>query len=248
MKAAVDISKGDTATASPSRADSYRMFNRISRRYDLLNRLLSFGLDIHWRRKLVDLLAESNPQCVVDLACGTGDVILTALKQRISFRSIVGIDKAEQMLKIAGEKLVSEQNGRRALLVKADGLALPIADGSTEAVTIAFGIRNMTETELCLREMWRILVPKGRALILEFSLPSNRVWRRLHLFYLRNVVPLLGRIISGDRFAYSYLNRTIETYPYGERFCDLMKKSGFAKVSALPLTGGIVTIYRGEKH
>ena len=147
-----------------------------------------------------------------------------------------------------GEKLASRQNGKRALLVKADGLAIPIADGSAEAVTIAFGIRNMTETGLCLREMWRILAPEGRVLILEFSLPRNPVWRGLHLFYLRNVVPFLGRIISGDSFAYSYLNRTIETYPYGERFCILMREAGFVEVSALPLTGGIVTIYQGEKR
>jgi len=234
----------------PSRTEAHFMFDRISRRYDLLNRILSFGLDIYWRRRLIgklESLDESGKTLrVLDLATGTGDVAL-AISRRFTGSAILGIDKSEQMLKLALQKRRSGSRTGSVSLARGDGLAIPVQDSSFDAVTIAFGIRNMPDTLACLSEMRRLLAADGKALILEFSFPRNVLLRPLHRIYLRYLVPLIGRIVSGDAVAYRYLDQTIETYTQGDEFCTLMKDAGFTDVSASRLNGGIVTIYEGKK-
>jgi demethylmenaquinone methyltransferase/2-methoxy-6-polyprenyl-1,4-benzoquinol methylase len=223
------------------------MFDRISRRYDLLNRVLSLGLDGYWRRKTIGELSSDKHLRILDLACGTGDVPIAAALACPN-RQVVGVDKAAQMLALAQRKIEDSALGHRVLLIRGDGMNIPAGNGSFDAVTIAFGIRNMPDTLTCLSELHRLLRIGGKAVILEFSLPRNRLLKALHIFYLRRIVPRVGKFLSGDGYAYSYLNKTIETYPYGAEFCSIMSKAGFADVSSRPLTMGIVSIYTGIKN
>jgi demethylmenaquinone methyltransferase/2-methoxy-6-polyprenyl-1,4-benzoquinol methylase len=231
--------------SAPSRANAHQMFDRISRRYDLLNHLLSLGLDFYWRRRAVGKLDRKPQQVILDLACGTGDLTLAAA-QRQRESVVLGIDKAPNMLRIAAQKIAAG-NSESIRLLLGDGLAIPVRDSSCDAAMIAFGIRNMPDTVACLQELHRVLNVGGKVIILEFSQPTSRVFRALHRFYLRRVVPVVGRLISGDGYAYSYLDQTIETYVHGESFCRLMKESGFVEIIAEPLSFGIVTIYTGRK-
>ena len=222
------------------------MFDRIAGRYDLLNHLLSAGLDRRWRKRVANLLPPGDNLHVLDLACGTGDqlIALTASGRVVHG---VGLDLAEEMLTIGREKISQRGLEQVLSLQTGDAENLPFDQNSFDAVTIAFGIRNMIDVKRTLREMLRVLKPKGRALILEFSIPRHRLVRGPYLFYLRHVLPRLGAIISGDSAAYRYLNETIETFPHGEVFCQIMRDTGFANVTATPLTAGIVSLYRGDK-
>lgn len=229
----------------PSRRQVWQMFDRISRRYDLLNRLLSFRRDVAWRRRAAVALPEGDRLRVLDMATGTGDQLL-ALYDSKQVALGVGIDLAERMLDIAAQKIKMRGLENVLTIQTGDALAAPFPDRSFHAVSISFGIRNVVDVSSCLREMHRLLTPGGRALILEFSVPQNRFWRAAHLLYLRHVLPGVGRIISGDANAYRYLNETIESFPCGERFASLMRQAGFSEVAIVPLTGGIATLYIGE--
>jgi demethylmenaquinone methyltransferase/2-methoxy-6-polyprenyl-1,4-benzoquinol methylase len=230
----------------PSRTNIHQMFDRISRRYDLLNHLLSLGLDFYWRRRAVDKLDRKPNQRILDLACGTGDLALAAARRLNNGFRVIAIDKAPQMLQLAADK-IARRSVNSISLALGDGMALPIKDASLDAAMIAFGIRNMPDTYECLKEIHRLLNLGGKAVVLEFSLPSNQILRSLHRFYLRRFVPTVGRIVSGDQYAYRYLDQTIETYAQGEAFCGLMRHAGFVEVIAEPISFGIVTIYTGRK-
>ena len=227
--------------------DSWRMFNMISEHYDLLNQLLSFGIDRHWRRVLVKYLSLSDRKNILDLATGTGDILLTILKNEKRIIEAVGIDLAANMMAIGLAKIDKSGLSQQIRLLRGDAAHIPFDAAHFENVTIAFGIRNMNDPIVVLREMNRVLTPKGRGIILEFSLPANKFLRALHLFYLRMIVPLIGGLVSGHTEAYRYLNQTIETFSYGEPFCRLMQEAGFTRSTAHPLMGGIATIYVGEK-
>jgi demethylmenaquinone methyltransferase/2-methoxy-6-polyprenyl-1,4-benzoquinol methylase len=233
--------------SDPSRKEVWRMFDRIARNYDFLNRVLSLGVDVAWRRKMVDFLSSHQDQHILDLATGTADQLLFIFDKSDRVKSGVGMDLAEKMLEIGRRKV-----GRRGLfgtisLRKGDAMNIPADDEAFDAVTISFGIRNMTAPAKALREMYRVLKPGGRALFLEFSLPHNPLIRATHLFYLRHILPRVGAVVSGDSFAYQYLNETIETFPYGEAFCNLLWDAGFKAVRAHELTFGVATIYEGER-
>ncbi len=222
------------------------MFDRIAHRYDLLNRLLSLGRDVAWRKKLVRHLPEGRDLEVIDLATGTADVLL-ALETSGRVRRGIGVDLSWGMLTFGRKKVVARGLDDRLLLVRSDATRLGVAGEAFDAVTIAFGIRNVTDVAAGLREIHRLLKPGGRALILEFSLPQNRPFRWLYLFYFRHVLPRLGGLISGDSQAYHYLNRTVETFPYGADFEALMADAGFRHAKGIPLTLGIATLYIGAK-
>ena len=231
---------------NPSRENNWQMFDRIAHRYDLLNHLLSFDIDRRWRRRVNEFLPKGDRLDVLDLACGTGDQLL-ALYSGGRVQSGVGIDLAENMLALGRRKIDAAGLGDRLQLQTGDAQRLAFADGTFDVVTISFGIRNMVDVGLALCEMLRVLRPGGRALVLEFSLPRSRLTRSVYLFYLRHILPRLGRALSGNSEAYRYLNRTIETFPDGEAFCRLMTDSGFNRVRHSPLTFGIATIYAGDK-
>jgi len=243
----VDGSCPSDNEAIPSRAGVWRMFDRVANRYDLLNRLLSLRQDVVWRNKLAKYLPDHSEQEVLDIATGTADVLLSLFRRCDKIEFAVGIDMAEKMLQLGRGKAATDGLSNRISFVRADAECLPFVDASFDAVTVAFGIRNMTDLSKAFAEMRRVLKPGGRALILEFSLPRNRIIRGLYLVYFRHILPLLGAVISGDRWAYMYLNKTVETFPFGEEFCDLIQQAGFTGVQAIPLTFGIATIYHGGK-
>jgi len=222
------------------------MFDRIAHRYDLLNRLLSMGTDIRWRKQMAQHLPEGDALNVLDLATGTADVLISLRKHAPRVRRGVGMDMSGGMLHHGLEKLRHLGLHGPFQLVRADATCVAAASGAFDAATISFGIRNVLDVSAGLREMRRVLRPGGRALILEFSLPGNRLLRALYLFYFRNILPLLGGLISGDASAYRYLNETVESFPYGEAFCVLMRDAGFSGVRAIPLSFGIATLYVGE--
>ncbi len=228
-------------------AESWKMFDRIAERYDLLNRLLSFRRDVAWRKFLYEKLPEGTGLRVLDLATGTGDVLLglAVLGDKVSRG--VGLDKSAKMLALGRQKA-----GKRGLLnavklLRGDASALCIKGDSFDAATMAFGIRNVPDVPRTLREIRRILKPGGRVLILEFSLPRNRIIRGLYLFYFRNILTRVGAFVSRDRHAYRYLNRTAEEFPRGEAFCSIMREAGFRNVQHHPLTFGVATLYEGDK-
>lgn len=223
----------------------WKMFDKISRRYDLLNRLLSFRRDVVWRKKIVRHIPNSTVS-VLDLATGTGDILKTVAIEVRGLRSFYGLDMAREMLRI-GRKKLRQSRLENCLLIPGDATRIPFREGSFDLVTMAFGIRNVPDVDLCLREILRVLSENGRAIILEFSLPANRLFRAVYLFYFRHILPLLGGIISGDFRAYSYLNSSVENFPYGRAFCRLLEQAGFINVTAFPQTFGIATIYCADK-
>jgi len=233
---------------STNKSDSPRMFDRIAPRYDLLNRLLSGRRDVAWRKRLAANLPEQTDLEILDLATGTGDVLLSAFENRDNVGFGVGLDPAGRMLAVAQDKFQTAGFTDRVSFIRSDAMMLPFADGCFDAVTIAFGIRNVTDVSVALKEMGRILRPGGKALILEFSLPENKIIRTGYLCYFRYLLPRIGSIISGDARAYRYLNQTVETFPYGQAFCTLMEQAGFQQTKAEPLTMGISTLYTGLKH
>jgi len=222
------------------------MFDRIARRYDLLNHLLSGGIDRRWRARVARLLPPGENLHVLDLAAGTGDQLM-ALSETGRIERGIGLDLANHMLSVGREKVRKRNLASVLSLQNGDAEDLPFADDSFHAVSIAFGIRNMSDVRRTLAGMLRVLKPNGRALILEFSLPTRQPLRAAYLFYLRHFLPRLGAAVSGDASAYRYLNETIETFPYGEGFCRIMSEVGFTGVRCTPLTGGIASIYQGEK-
>ena len=229
------------------KSQSWQMFNAISPKYDQLNRVLSLGLDRSWRKYLAVWLPNRRNLKLLDLATGTGDVPLALLKRSKDIESVCGIDLAEEMLKIAKHKVRDAQLTDKISFQNGDAQAIPYPDETFDVATIAFGIRNMPIPEKVLEEMFRVLKKGGRAIILEFSLSKNFLFRGLQLFYLRQIVPLIGGMVSGNFQAYRYLNQTIEKFPYGEAFCDLMADAGFQVINVQPLTWGIATIYKGDK-
>ena len=224
-----------------------QMFDRIAPVYDILNHLLSFGRDFSWRRRLADSIVKDNELRVLDLATGTGDVLISLLDRNTNITEAVGLDISENMLSLCRKKIARHKLTDRIKLVCADATASGLAHESFDVVTIGFGIRNTPDALKTLTEIHRLLKKDGTALILEFSMPANRILRGFYLFYLRLFVPLIGRLLSGDNHAYSYLDTSIENFHRPEDFYRLMQKAGFSNVNAEPLTFGVACLYQGTK-
>jgi demethylmenaquinone methyltransferase/2-methoxy-6-polyprenyl-1,4-benzoquinol methylase len=222
------------------------MFDSIAPRYDLLNRLLSFRRDIAWRRRLAILVARHRCRRVLDLATGTGDVLL-ALAENNAAQMAVGIDLAPEMLNLAQSKLAKNHAPQSFSAIQANAATTSFRNASFDAATIAFGIRNVPDVPAALLEIHRVLKPGGRLFVLEFSLPRNPLVRALYLVYFRYAVPAIGGWIARNRDAYAYLNRTVEAFPYGPKFCAILAAAGFLDVTFEPLTFGVAAIYQGVK-
>lgn len=247
------VSKESTAgrvpldAASPQvKAETWRMFDRIAPSYDLLNRLISFRRDVAWRNVVARHLPNRNELRLLDLATGTGDVLLALHRKTGRIAVGHGLDMSAKMLERGKQKVAGAHGAHQLALVRGDAGSLCLVDRHYDAATMAFGIRNVPDVPATLREIRRVLRPGGRALILEFSLPPNPLFRRVYLFYFRHVLPRIGGMISGDYEAYRYLNESVEKFPHGREFCRLMDDAGFNDVRAIPLTFGIVTLYRGD--
>ena len=229
------------------KTESWKIFNLISNRYDFLNRLLSFGLDIRWRNALLQFIPGTPNLKLLDLATGTADVIITIVEKKPNITSAIGLDMADEMLKIGQAKVDKKEMSSKITLQHGDAQKLPFNDNTFDCLTIAFGIRNIPDLRRVMIEMFRVTKPGGRALILEFSKPENPLLRGGYLLYLRVFVPILGFLFSGNYRAYKYLNQTIEQFPYGDQFCKILKQMGFKNIQARPLLGGVATIYVGKK-
>ena len=222
------------------------MFDGIAGRYDVLNRVLSLQRDQRWRRLAAQLVLAAHPRTVLDIATGTADLplMLTALDPHLN---VTGVDIAGEMLARGRAKVRRHGAGGRIVLRQGDALALPSAPASVDAVTIAFGIRNVADYRTALREMYRVLRPSGSVTILEFSLPPHPLVRLPYLLYFRHLLPVLGGLISGNPTAYRYLNRSVESFPGAEEFARLLAAVGFERVRRLPLTFGIASIHHARK-
>ncbi len=230
-------------------------FDAIAPRYDLTNRVISMGVDLHWRRAAVRRLGDLGPDAVVlDLACGTGDMAIEILRQRRAAR-VVGADLSPAMLALARTKLAARRtaasgsNGAAGpvQLVAAPAESLPFADGTFDGVTIAFGIRNVPDYHRGLREMARILKSGGKACVLEFSTPPSRWLWKAYNYYFFNVLPRIGGLITGREDAYRYLTHSVAEFPAAPAFAGAMEECGFARVSWVAMYGGIVCVHTGEK-
>jgi demethylmenaquinone methyltransferase/2-methoxy-6-polyprenyl-1,4-benzoquinol methylase len=222
------------------------MFDRIAPRYDLLNRLLSLGIDRRWRRFAVKQLQVPEQGMVLDIATGTGDVALEIARQTPASVQIVGSDFTQGMLVLGQEKVVGSPYRDRIVMVNNPCEAIPHPDGIFDGVTIAFGIRNVVDRQKGLGEMARVLKPGGRAVILEFAEPCNRLFRAVYYFYFLRVLPWVGGLLS-QRSAYQYLPDSVLEFPDRETFKQMMGDAGFAEVSIHDLTGGIATVTVGVK-
>ncbi len=240
-------SKLSSTALKERKSESFKIFDQIAKTYDLLNHILSFGIDIYWRKRLLKLLPDKNDLKILDLATGTGDLALTLGKDpRVS--SVRGIDLSKGMIDIGKQKVSKNSLEQKVSLEIGDGVSIPAADESYDAVTVSFGIRNFNDFKLSLQNMHRVLVPGGRAYVMEFSLPKNPLVRAVYFLYFRHILPLVGNLISGHGDAYTYLNKTVEDFPYGDDFLVAMVEAGFVRAESYLLTFGIATIYVGYKE
>lgn len=235
-----------TAIDTSRKKESFKIFNEIAGTYDFLNRALSMGIDVKWRKEFIRNLPPRRSLEVLDLATGTGDVALVVGRDQKVIK-VKGLDMSEGMIEIGKEK-IQEQNLQKTInLGIGDGVTIPEEDNSYDVVTLAFGIRNFYDPQKSLENIQRVLRPGGRALIMEFSLPKNFIIKAFYLFYFRYLLPFIGNIVSKHKDAYTYLNKTVEDFPYGEDFMKMMKNAGLKRVREVPLTFGIASLYIGEK-
>ena len=213
------------------------MFDAIAARYDLLNRVLSAGLDQRWRARAVGSLRLQPTDTVLDLCTGTADIALTAAP---AAARVIGVDFSHEMLRLGLEKVRAHAGGGRITLARGDAMRLPLGGASVDAAAISFGIRNVQEPEVALQELARVLRPGGRLAILEFGLPTSRAFRALYLWYANRLLPAVGRLISRHASAYEYLPESVSRFPPPEAFGRLLQANGFPHVEIVPLTLGIV--------
>jgi demethylmenaquinone methyltransferase/2-methoxy-6-polyprenyl-1,4-benzoquinol methylase len=223
------------------------MFDAIAGRYDLLNTVLSAGLDRYWRRRAIGSLKLTGRERLIDVCTGTADVAIGAARRSHGAARVVGVDFSSAMLSQGLVKVRHAALGSRVQLIRGDAMSLPAADASVDAATIAFGIRNVQHAEVACRELLRVLKPGGRLAILEFGLPVIPAVRPLYLWYFTHVLPRIGRAVSRHDAAYTYLPESVGAFQFGDEFARLLRDAGFSRVRASPLALGIVYLYTGQK-
>lgn len=221
------------------------MFNTISGNYDNLNRVISFGIDIKWRKKVLALIKKSNPEKILDIATGTGD--LAILMAETNAKKIVGLDISEGMLAVGIDKIASKNLSQRIEMILGDSENMPFEDNYFDAITVAFGVRNFENLEKGLSEILRILKPGGAFVILETSVPEKTPYKQGYHFYSKNILPIIGKLFSKDNTAYGYLSESSAVFPYGEKLNNILRKIGFINVKDMPQTFGVASIYYASK-
>ena len=221
------------------------MFDTISGNYDGLNRVISLGIDIKWRERVVKIVSSTSPKNILDLATGTGDLAINLVKSGAS--EIIGLDISAGMLEIGKNKIKAKQLDTIITLVKGDGESLPYTENHFDAITVAFGVRNFEDLKQGLSEIYRVLKPGGIFVVLETSVPTKTPYKQGYKLYSSTILPLIGKAFSKDKSAYSYLSESANAFPYGEAFNNILRKIGFIKVEDNPQTFGVATIYTATK-
>ena len=222
-----------------------QMFDTISGNYDNLNRVISFGIDIKWRKKVLQIVSQSNPKIILDIATGTGD--LAILMAQTNAEKIIGLDISAGMLEVGEKKIAAKNLSNTIEMILADSENMPFEDNHFDAITVDFGVRNFETLEKGLAEILRVLKPNGVFVILETSVPEKTPYKQGYNFYSKNILPIIGKLFSKDNVAYGYLSESAAAFPYGEALNNILRKIGFIDVVALPQTFGVATIYTASK-
>ncbi len=222
-----------------------KMFDSISGNYDGLNRVISFGIDVKWRKRVVAILKEKQPETILDIATGTGDLAINMVQTAAN--KIVGLDISPGMLEVGKTKVSAKKLDETIEMVVGDSENLPFAENSFDAVTVAFGVRNFETLEKGLEEIYRVLKPKGTFVVLETSVPTKTPFKQGYRLHCQYILPLVGRLFSKDRSAYSYLSESAAVFPHGEDFNNILRKIGFIEVTNKPQTFGVASIYVATK-
>ena len=222
-----------------------QMFDTISGNYDNLNRVISFGIDIKWRKKVLQIVSQSNPKIILDIATGTGD--LAILMAQTNAEKIIGLDISAGMLEVGEKKIAAKNLSNTIEMILADSENMPFEDNHFDAITVAFGVRNFETLEKGLAEILRVLKPNGVFVILETSVPEKTPYKQGYNFYSKNILPIIGKLFSKDNVDYGYLSESAAAFPYGEALNNILRKIGFIDVVALPQTFGVATIYTASK-
>ncbi len=229
----------------PKKKQVAAMFDNISGRYDFLNHFLSLGIDILWRKKAIRLLKQDQPKLILDIATGTGDFAIEALA--LNPDKVIGVDISEGMLEVGRKKLVKKGLDHRIELQTGDSERLLFDDNKFDAIIVAFGVRNFENLEKGLKDMYRVLKKGGKVVILEFSKPKTFPFKQVYQFYFKWILPKIGRFISSDTAAYTYLPESVSEFPDGKDFLGILEKTGFKETECKALTLGISSIYSGVK-
>ena len=222
-----------------------QMFDTISGNYDSLNRMISLGTDQGWRKKVLKIVAEKNPDTILDIATGTGDMAI--LLSKTNATKITGLDLSAGMLEVGKGKIKALNLQNRIDMIQGDSENLPFEDNSFDAITVGFGIRNFENLEKGLSEILRVLKPNGIFIILETSVPTKFPFKQGYFFYTQNIMPFMGKLFSKDQKAYKYLSNSAKNFPFGQELNNILKKVGFINVQDRPQTMGIATIYSASK-
>ena len=231
--------------ATDKKSQVTEMFDNISGHYDRMNRLITFGMDVGWRKKVLKIVADSQPDSILDIATGTGDMPI--LMKSTQAERIIGIDISSGMLEVAKQKIKDQKLENLISFELGDAENLPYDDGSFDAATVSYGIRNFQDLKMGLSEILRVLSPDGTLVILETSVPQSFPMKQGYWIHTKVVLPLVGRLFSSDKRAYSYLGDSAHVFPYGERLKKILVEVGYANVEVMPQAGGISTIYKAEK-
>lgn len=227
------------------KAQVTQMFDTISKNYDGLNRVISLGIDVKWRKKVVRIVSKSSPNTILDIATGTGDLAINLVKTGAS--TIVGLDISPGMLAIGKEKVTQKHLNEKIEMVIGDSENLPFENDAFDAITVAFGVRNFENLEKGLKEILRVLKPNGTFVVLETSVPTKFPFKQGYFFYSKYILPTIGRLFSKDKIAYNYLSESAAVFPFGEDFNNILRKTGFINVENKPQTFGVASIYVASK-
>jgi len=222
-----------------------KMFDTISNEYDGLNRVISFGIDIKWRKKVVDIVGKTNPKSILDIATGTGDLAINLANTKAD--KIIGLDISEGMLNVGRKKIENLNLSNTIEMVLGDSEKIPFEDNTFDAITVAFGVRNFENLEKGLSEIFRVLKKGGTFVVLETSIPTKTPFKQGYHFYSTKILPLIGKLFSKDKLAYKYLSDSAAAFPYGEAFNNILQKIGFIAIENKPQTFGVASIYVAKK-
>lgn len=221
------------------------MFDNISKNYDGLNRVISLGIDVSWRKKVVKLVSENNPKQILDIATGTGDLAL--MMAELNPDKIVGLDISPGMLEVGKQKINKAKLSDKIEMVVGDSENIPFKDNTFDAITVSFGVRNFENLDKGLQEIHRVLKPGGKFVVLETSNPTKFPFKQGYKLYTNIFLPIVGKLFSKDKVAYSYLSESANSFPFGEAFNNILTKNGFKNADSLPVTFGVASIYTSTK-